>query len=56
MKDKTIGLLGIGIMITIVSVVGLFKGVNGQIFLSAIGSLAAIFGYYLGKKDIKKGV
>ena len=54
MKDETIGLISIGAFIAIVECVALAKGIDGQLFLTAIGALTSIFGYYIGKLRGKK--
>lgn len=51
MKDKTIGLIVIGSWIGVIEVVALFKDVNGQLLITAIGALVGIFGYFMGRRE-----
>ncbi|GAH87442.1 unnamed protein product, partial [marine sediment metagenome] len=46
MKDKTIALISIGAMITAIEIAAINADMNGQLFLSSIGALATIFGYF----------
>ena len=51
MNDKPIALIAIGMMITIIEVGALIVGMNGQLFITAIGSLAGVFGYFIRGKE-----
>ncbi|GAH70584.1 unnamed protein product [marine sediment metagenome] len=51
MEDKTIALIAIGGMITTIEIAAIIAGINGQLFLSSIGALTTIFGYFIGKKS-----
>ena len=51
MKDKTIGLLGIGSFITIVESLGISMGIDGQMFATAVAALVGIFCYFLGSQE-----
>jgi len=53
MKEKTIVILWISTGIIILEAYALYLGYNSHVFLSAIGILAGLFGYYLGKKRNK---
>ena len=48
MKDKYIGLLSIGSMITLLEALAIFKGIDGQMFATVIAALVGIFGYIIG--------
>lgn len=53
MKDKTIALIAIGSMITLIEVAAIFNGLNGEVLFTSIAALASIFGYFIGRKETK---
>lgn len=42
--------IGIG-CITLLEVIALYKGLNGQIFSAVVGSIAVLVGYMFGRKE-----
>ena len=54
MDDKTIALIWIASLIALVEIVALIKGLDGQLFLTAISTLGGLFGYYVGKVEEKR--
>lgn len=54
MDAKTIALIWIATCITIIEVVALFRGIDGQLFMTTLSSLVGLFGYYIGVKKTEK--
>ena len=51
MKDKTIGLIAIGSMITIIESLAILKGIDGIVLAGSVAALVGIFSYFVGVKD-----
>jgi len=42
------------VSIAVIEAIALLKGLDGQIFLSTVGTIFGIVGYIIGKKKVKK--
>jgi len=56
MKDETI-LCSIAIIcITLLEIMAMFMGIDGQLFLSTLAALSGVIGYFFGKKKGEENI